>query len=256
MKTRPVPDFTLPEAQPFFLPGDDHGVLLIHGFTGSAAHMRMIGDHLHDRGFTVMGINLRGHATEMNDMLACSWETWLEDAVSALHQLQEKCGKVSVCGLSMGGDLSLILAAREKVTACVPISAPMAVKAKLMGIARPASKIVKQINWGMDDKRQAMLDSRYDQGYIGFPTRTAADLNRLIKLAKRSLPQITCPVLAIQSHGDETISASSAGTIVKGVSSPTANILWLDTVPHVCTISFEHERIGEAIGDFLRRAEG
>lgn len=50
------------------LEGGEHGVLLLHGFTGSAAHMRPLGERLHSQGFTVMGINLPGHAQSMEAM--------------------------------------------------------------------------------------------------------------------------------------------------------------------------------------------
>ena len=39
MEHRPERNFSDPMAQPFYFPGDEHGVLLIHGFTGSCAHM-------------------------------------------------------------------------------------------------------------------------------------------------------------------------------------------------------------------------
>ena len=47
MKQRPERDFSDAVCQPFHLKGDDHGVLLLHGFTGSAAHMRPLGELLH-----------------------------------------------------------------------------------------------------------------------------------------------------------------------------------------------------------------
>ena len=68
MSKRPVVDFSSPVCQPFFLEGGSHAVLLIHGFTGSAGHMRPLGEALHAQGFTVQGINLPGHATSMEDM--------------------------------------------------------------------------------------------------------------------------------------------------------------------------------------------
>ena len=49
-------------------------------------------------------------------------------------------------------------------------------------------------------KRQA-----YDFGYTGFPTAKGADLNRLIRLARQNLFNITCPILCVQSDADETI---------------------------------------------------
>ena len=41
-------------AEPFLLPGGRHGVLLIHGFTGLPAELRLLGEHLNAQGFTVL----------------------------------------------------------------------------------------------------------------------------------------------------------------------------------------------------------
>lgn len=40
MKTRPEADFSSPLCQPYEVRQGEHGVLLMHGFAGSAAHMR------------------------------------------------------------------------------------------------------------------------------------------------------------------------------------------------------------------------
>lgn len=252
---RPEVDFSQPQCQPFFLPGGEHGVLLIHGFTGSAAHMRLIGEELNAQGFTVQGINLPGHGTHMMDMANYTWEDWLHAAKDAFLQLKGKCRHVSVGGLSMGGVLALLLAEQMDVTAAVPISAPMAVQNKLLFLARPASLFIKTIMWGDDSHRARLMNMDYHCGYAGFPTRNGADLNRLIRMARRDLHAVTCPVLAVQSHGDETISADSAEVIANGVSSEKKGILWLEMVPHVCTISPEYKRIAQAMGDLFRSVE-
>lgn len=248
-------DFSVPEAQPFDFRGDSHGVLLIHGFTGSAGHMRLLGEHLRDKGFTVKGINLPGHATSIADMGRYGWKQWLQAAKEAVVALKDQCEYVSVSGLSMGGVLSLILAEQMEVTSVVPISAPMAVKNKSMCLAGPASLFIKTIWWSSDPERPAQLDRRYDYGYTGFPTRCAVDLSHLIKLARRNLYAVTCPVLAVQSHADETISEDSAEVIYRGVSSQEKDILWLENVPHVCTISSEHQRIADRMAQTFRGAE-
>ncbi|MCH5286838.1 MAG: alpha/beta fold hydrolase [Christensenellaceae bacterium] len=255
MDKRPTKDFTAPECQPFLMEGGDHGVLLIHGFTGSAGHMRLIGEGLHAQGFTVRGINLPGHAESMEAMGKTDWQDWLGAARSAAAELKEKCGRVSVAGLSMGGVLTLLLAEEMELTACAPISAPMAVQNKLMPFAKLAAPFIPMTWWGGDPERPSMLDDRYDYGYPGFPTKCAASLAKLIKMARGNLHAITCPILAVQSHADETISADSADVIMAGVSSRVKGTLWLEKVPHVCTISPEHSRIAEAIGELLRRAE-
>jgi carboxylesterase len=45
----------------FSLPGDDTGILLIYGFTGSPAEMRLLSRALHNRGWTVHAPLLSGH---------------------------------------------------------------------------------------------------------------------------------------------------------------------------------------------------
>lgn len=252
---RPTKDFSAPQCQPFFLEGGDHAVLLIHGFTGSASHMRLIGEGLHEQGFTVRGINLPGHAQSMEAMGQTGWQDWLGAARSAASELKDRYAHVSVVGLSMGGVITLLLAEEMALTACAPISAPMAVQNKLMPFAKIAAPFIPMTWWGGDPERPTVLNDDYDYGYPGFPTGCAASLSKLIKMARRNLHAVTCPILAVQSHADETISADSADVIMAGVSSKVKGTLWLENVPHVCTISPEHPRIAAAIGELLRRAE-
>lgn len=247
MSNRAEVDFSMPQCQPFLLQGGSHGVLLIHGFTGSAAHMRLIGDELHSRGYTVMGINLPGHATHMMDMTNYTWADWLNAAKEAFLELKKSCGKVSVAGLSMGGVLALLLAEQMDPDAVVPISAPMAVKGGMLPFCGIASYLVKTIMWGNDEGRAQLMDANYHYGYAGFPTRSGVDLHKLITMARRNLHAIACPVLVVQSHADETIAPSSADTILAGVSSRRKGVLWLEKVPHVCTISPEYSNIAAAM---------
>ena len=44
MKTRPEADFSSPLCQPYEVRQGEHGVLLMHGFAGSAAHMRPLAE--------------------------------------------------------------------------------------------------------------------------------------------------------------------------------------------------------------------
>ena len=255
MSKRPVVDFSSPVCQPFFLECGSHAVLLIHGFTGSAGHMRPLGEALHAQGFTVQGINLPGHATSMEDMGRTQWQDWLQAAKEACVALKDRYEHVSVAGLSMGGVLTLLLAEQMELTAAAPISAPMAVQNKMMPLARFAAPFMPTVWWRGGGERASMVDKNYDFGYPGFPTRCAVDLSKLIHMARRNLHAVTCPLLAVQSHGDETISRDSADVIVSGVSSETKGVLWLEEVPHVCVLTHELPNIADALGDLFRRAE-
>lgn len=254
MKHRPERNFSDPVCQPFLLEGGDHGVLLLHGFTGSAAHMRPLGELLHRQGFTVMGVNLPGHAVSMEEMGKTGWQEWLDAAKDAFCRLQARCRHTSVAGLSMGGCLALLIAQQQHPTAVATISAPMAVRNPLLPFAGVAAPFVRRILWRTREG-SAPLDDRYDYGYPGFPTCCGADLHRLIGMARRDLHAVQCPVLIVQSRQDETISADSAEVIAAGVGSEKVGTLWLEGVPHVCTISEALPQIASAIGDTFRMAE-
>ena len=243
-------DFTLPEAQPFFFEGGEHAVLLMHGFTGSIAHMRPLGEALHAAGFTVKGINLPGHASKPEDMKACTAEDWIGAGRREVAALREKYPIVSAMGLSMGGCITLILAEEGLLDAAVPVSAPMAAQNKLLPLAGVLYPLVPVISWGKGGgPKDSMLDPKYNLGYGGFPTKAGAGLHRIIKQARGNLEKITCPLMAVQSHGDETIEADSADLIMQKSASKVKKMLWLEEVPHVCTIT-------KALPDIAREAAG
>lgn len=248
-------DFTAAACQPFDFPGGEHAVLLIHGFTGSPGHMRLIGEGLRDAGFTVRGIALPGHITTIEDMRKSTWQDWLRAVREAAQDMRKKYKHFSVAGLSMGGDLSLIMAQEMDLTACVPIAAPMRTTNKFLPLSLPASLFVPVQHKRIGTSRK-MLDERYDYGYDSFPTKSSHDLAVLMRRARTHLPLITCPILAVQSRQDKTVSADSADVILGGVSSQKKAMLWLETSPHVCTIAPEYPKIVEAMITFLRDAEG
>ena len=66
-----------PAGQPFFYEGNDTGVLLIHGFTGTCGQMRPLGEALRGAGYTVMAPLLPGHGTSLEDMSRTSGGDWL-----------------------------------------------------------------------------------------------------------------------------------------------------------------------------------
>ena len=90
MKTRPEVDFSSPLCQPYEVRQGEHGVLLMHGFAGSAAHMRPLAEGLVQQGFGVRTINLPGHATTLEDMRRCSWQDWLNAAKEAFREMKEQ----------------------------------------------------------------------------------------------------------------------------------------------------------------------
>ena len=251
MKTNEENPFDADCCQPFLFPGGPQGVLLLHGFTGSVSHMRPLADLLAKMGYTVQGINLPGHAASEAEMARSGWQQWLTASRSALIELHKHCPVVTVAGLSMGGVISLLLAEEGLSDACVTLSAPMATQNKLIGLSRIVAPVKPRISWAPPEERKALPYAAYDFGYSGFPTAKAADLNRLIHMARKNLSRITCPILAVQSRKDETISSDSVEVILQGVSSVMKQKLMLADAPHVCTLSSELPDIANAMDVFM-----
>ena len=243
-------------AKPFFFECGEHAVLLTHGFTGTPATVRYLGERLRDAGFTVQGICLPGHGTKLEDMRPVRWQDYLNAELTAVRELKEKYPYVSVCGLSMGGDLTLIAAEQMEVTSCIPISAPMKTQVRFDWAAGALSVFVPVTYWrngGKVDPNDPMKD--YKAGYAGFPTRSVTDLRHLMHLARKNLYAISCPMLVVQSYGDHTISKDSADIILAGAGAKQKEMLWLADAPHACTASKACDEIAERVIPFLRKAQ-
>lgn len=245
-------NFSLPQAQPFDFPEGDHGVLLIHGFTGTPAHMRLVGEGLRDNGFAVRGILLPGHGESPEAMGKSAWQDWVRCALEAAQEMRKRCRFFTVAGLSLGGCLALMAAEQMNVDACVSIAAPMKTIARFRSLAPAAALVHPMVHKRADGSRDS-LRADYDIGYDSYPMSSVGDLSAVMRRARQHLSLITCPILTVQSRMDRTVTADSPDIIVNGVSSRVKEMLWLDHAPHVCTISPEYPKIVSGITEFLRR---
>ena len=251
-----LPDqrITDPLARAFLYKGSSEtGVLLIHGFTGTAAEMRPSGEVLRDAGYTVHGILLPGHGENLPAMIQTGWQDWLRAAREACVELMGRCRRVFVCGLSMGGVLALLLAEELPITAAIPIAAPMEVYSRLLRWTWLLQYIHPYQGWiPTEGDGQPKKKGPYNIGYAGTPTCKVPDLVHLMDDARRNLDRITCPLLIIQSLKDQTVKPVSAEIISQGaVHALPRNILYLQTSPHVCTTGEELPLIVSRVLDFI-----
>ena len=114
----------IPSAEPFFFPGGQTGCLLIHGFTGTPKEMWKMGQYLNQQGYSVLGVRLAGHASQPGDLRRVQWQDWLLSVEDGWYILRGIADQIFVCGLSMGGILSLVFASRFPVAGVVAMSTP------------------------------------------------------------------------------------------------------------------------------------
>ncbi|NBD35424.1 MAG: alpha/beta fold hydrolase [Chloroflexi bacterium] len=117
---------TSPDTSPFFYPGGERGVLLVHGYLTSPQEMRPLGAYLADSGLTVLGVRLAGHGTHIDAMDTVTWRDWVRSVEEGLARLRQTCTHVSLVGLSMGAALALYVAAQTPVERLILYAPPMA----------------------------------------------------------------------------------------------------------------------------------
>ncbi len=243
-------------AEPFLMKGGPVGCLLLHGFTGSPFEMRMLGVSLAEEGFTVLAPRFSGHGTAPEDMQRVRWWDWMADVEDALSLLKSLTEHQVVLGLSMGGVLSLLTAARYPIDAAISFSTPCQLPDDLR------IKYLRWLYWLQPVQKKEVLpglDSQSQKGRIDypyFPTRSVLELMNLITAMRSELPAVKVPVLLAQSHGDHTISANSMDYLYDHISSTQKSRLWLETSGHVIVREPEREKVFATTKQFINRVLG
>ena len=104
--------FQGPEHLPFLWPGGAPAALLVHGFPGTPAEMRPLGEALHKAGWTVQGLLLPGFGPQiatLDERRAGDWAAAVEEALCALKRDHSP---ILLVGYSMGAALAIGAAAR------------------------------------------------------------------------------------------------------------------------------------------------
>ncbi len=252
-----MPTF-LPNAEPFFFPGNRIGCLLIHGFTGTPYEMRELGTRLSAQGYTVLGPALAGHATSLADMECTGWRDWYGTVTAAYDELRAQCDVVIPIGLSLGALLSLHLAAHRPVAGVVAVSPPYGIRNPLIPVFRTFPFLFSFIRYIKknphdSDTQDPTVAPRHPE-YPALPTRCAASLAMdFIPHLERDLGDVRAPALLIQSHGDRSIPPDSITRYDRYLGSPEKQLLWVDRSGHLVLEDYEKEKAFACILDFVAR---
>lgn len=243
------------EAEPFLFEGGEVGVLLSHGFTGTTQSMRPLGQRLAGAGYTVSAPRLRGHGTSPADMATTGARDWVASVDEALAALRTRCSTIFMAGLSMGGTLTLLTAARhaDVIRGIVPINAVVQIdSADRAALAFGHDPAVMLPGIGSDIKDPGARELAYPE----VPVRCIAELYMLTGVTRDLLGRITCPTLVIQSHDDHVVDPANGRLIVSSLGAGRVELLYLDNSYHVATLDHDAPLIADRTIAFFRSIAG
>jgi carboxylesterase len=261
----------------------DVGVLCLHGFTGSPAEMRPLGAHLARQGFFAKAPVLPRHGGMSHELKGTKWRQWANAAQDALNHLAGRCERVFIAGLSMGGLLTLHLAAcecyrapaegrRTPIRGIIVMAAPAAIndsRARLVRFARfvmPYHYPLKGLNFN-DERVRTDLRRRMGDEKVNFddpnvqkaivrgmriPLDAIHELIQFNAVVMRELPHVTVPALFIQGRQDRTVAPDSAEAIAARVGSKDKHVIWYERSGHELPLEPDAPEMFEEISAFIR----
>lgn len=239
----------LPE--PFLFEAGKRAVLLLHGFTGHSADVRMLGRFLEKKGYTTHAPQYKGHGVPPEELVQSTPEEWWQDVLDAYQLLKDKgYEEIAVAGLSMGGVFSLKLGYTLPVKGIITMCTPVNVKSEEV-MFKTMLKYIKEFKQ-LQGKSKEEVDQEMET--IRDPAlRTLRAAHEIFGEIHEQIRQVEAPLLVVQAEKDQLIDINSANKIYESVSSTIKDLKWYEKSGHVITIGPEKEQLYEDIFEFLEQ---
>ncbi|MGG4491525.1 alpha/beta hydrolase [Metabacillus idriensis] len=235
--------------KPFTFEGGDRAVLLLHGFTGNTADVRMLGRYLNERGYTCHAPQYKGHGVPPEELVHTGPEDWWKDVMNGYNLLKERGHEsIAVAGLSLGGVFSVKLGYTVPVKGIVPMCAPMYIKSEEVmykGILEYARNFKK-----FEGKSEAEIEEEMKQ-FEKTPMNTLRALQELIADVRNNVDMVYSPAFVAQARHDHMINTDSANIIYNEVESDNKHLKWYEESGHVITLDKERDQLHADVYEFL-----
>ena len=224
--------------------GSATGVLVLHGFTGNPSSVRPVAEAMVEAGFDVEMPRLPGHGTTIEDMMTTGWDDWFGAALGSFDVLADRCDRVVVAGLSMGGLLTLAVGGERAAAGLICVNP----------VARMRSP-----------EETAMIEEFIDDGMAVLPgigsdiadpsaTELSYEGTPLVPLRSMFLDgvrprcehwgRLEMPLLLFTSEHDHVVDPADSSHLASTFGGSVEHI-WLERSFHVATQDFDRDLICE-----------
>jgi carboxylesterase len=239
--------------KPFTFKAGKRAVLLLHGFTGTSADVRMLGRFLEKKGYTCHAPHYKGHAVPPEELVHTGPEDWWQDVINGYEHLKNMGhNEIAVVGLSLGGVFSLKLGYTVPIKGIIPMCAPMYIKSEetmYQGILEYAKEYKNHEGKSPEQIEEEM------RNFEKTPMQTLKALQELIADVREHVDLIYAPTFVLQARHDKMINTDSANIIYNRVESDFKEIKWYEQSGHVITLDKERNQLHEDVYNFLEKLD-
>jgi len=246
---------TVKSPEAFYLEGNQIGVLLIHGFTGSPVEMYPLGEYLAGRGLTVLGVRLAGHGRTPEEMAQTGWRDWVASAQEGLERLRAERQQVYVAGYSLGGIITLHLAARLAMAGAILLATPLYVADWRLKLVPLAKHVVRYISMGGPESPDPDIKAQF-WCYDRAPLSCLDELRRFMRQTRRELPQVQTPLLILHGERDQAVPPDCPQEILDRTASTDKAILRFANSTHSLPVDHDRQAVWQSVYEFIAQRAG
>ena len=231
------------------------GVLLLHGFGDTPQTLALLARKLHKSGFSVYVPLLPGHGRNMDAFGKSRAADWILAARNALADMRRRHDSVSVVGLSMGGALSVIIAAELADIPALILIAPYLGMPRVLRLAASMhwawERFVGEVNSRDPRSIRDPIEREKNLAYGAVAGRSLFELSRVVKLARKSLSLVKAPTLIIQSREDPRCAPEVAEFALRTLGAREKKLIWTEGAGHIITVDYGRERVFTEVEKWL-----
>ena len=231
------------------------GVLLLHGFGDTPQTLTLLARRLHKSGYSLYAPLLPGHGRDMAAFEKSRASDWIDAARIAFVDMRSRHDSVSVVGLSMGGALSVLIAAELDDIPALVLIAPYVGMPRLLRAAAATHLLwgpfAGEINGRNPRSIRDPLEREKNLAYGTVTGRALHELSKVVQLARKALPNVKAPTLIIQSREDPRIAPDVAEFALESLGTRQKKLVWTEGAGHIITVDFGRDRVFSEVETWL-----
>lgn len=219
--------------------GNDHALLILHGFSSSPAVYRYLIPEIKGYDAVVCPV-LPGHAQSIEAFSKTKATDWLETATNACEELVKHYKKVDVLGLSLGGLLACKLSQQYALHHLYLLAPAIRLNMRVNTLSKVA-QIMHYFGFRHIRNRAGNIlnETHSEIAYRKLPISAIIEMLHLSKNYQWVAP--TCPVDLFLGVHDQVVASHEVAKLFDSL--PNVHIHWLENSAHVLPLDKDIKKI-------------